>query len=99
MKLSPDSKTVECTDLLLPQLGELVGGSLRENDYDVLDQRMSNAGMNKELYEWYLDLIRFGSFPHGGFGMGFERYLAYITGMSNIKDWVIAPRFMGHCKY
>jgi asparaginyl-tRNA synthetase len=99
MKLSPDGQTVACTDLLVPKLGELIGGSLREDCHDRLSQRIMQAGMNNRDYDWYLDLRKYGSVPHGGFGMGLERYLAYITGLWNVKDWPIAPRYLGHCNY
>ena len=99
MKASSDGRTVACVDLLVPKIGELVGGSLRTDDPQVLLEQISKAGLNVDLYEWYMDLRRYGSVPHGGYGLGLERFLAYVTGMPNIKDWAIAPRFMGHCKY
>jgi asparaginyl-tRNA synthetase len=99
MKLSKDGKTVACTDLLVPKVGELIGGSLREECPDRLSQRMIQAKMNKEDYSWYLDLRKYGTAPHGGFGMGLERYLAYLTGSWNLKDWPVAPRYLGHCNY
>ena len=99
MKLSPDGQTVECTDLLVPKIGELIGGSLREESLDLLLSRILASGMKEEDYDWYLDLRRYGTVPHGGFGMGLERYLAYITGIWNVKDWPVAPRYLGHCNY
>ncbi|TPX72844.1 asparagine---tRNA ligase [Spizellomyces sp. 'palustris'] len=92
-------ETVACVDLLVPKIGELVGGSLREDNPDILEQSMRHAGLDLEEYGWYLDLRRFGTVPHGGFGLGFERYLAYITGMATIRDLILAPRWLGHCRY
>ncbi|XP_075858460.1 asparaginyl-tRNA synthetase isoform X4 [Microcebus murinus] len=88
--------TVAAVDLLVPGVGELIGGSLREERYHVLEQRLARSGL-KEVYQWYLDLRRFGSVPHGGFGMGFERYLQCILGVENIKDVIPFPRFTHSC--
>ncbi|XP_045413213.1 probable asparagine--tRNA ligase, mitochondrial isoform X3 [Lemur catta] len=88
--------TVAAVDLLVPGVGELFGGSLREERYHVLEQRLARSGL-KEAYQWYLDLRRFGSVPHGGFGMGFERYLQCILGVENIKDVMPFPRFTHSC--
>uniref|UniRef100_A0A2K6GKG1 asparagine--tRNA ligase n=1 Tax=Propithecus coquereli TaxID=379532 RepID=A0A2K6GKG1_PROCO len=88
--------TVAAVDLLVPGVGELFGGSLREERYHVLEQRLARSGL-KEVYQWYLDLRRFGSVPHGGFGMGFERYLQCILGVENIKDVIPFPRFTHSC--
>ncbi|XP_053416044.1 probable asparagine--tRNA ligase, mitochondrial isoform X2 [Nycticebus coucang] len=88
--------TVAAVDLLVPGVGELFGGSLREERYHVLEQRLARSGLN-EVYQWYLDLRRFGSVPHGGFGMGFERYLQCILGVENIKDVIPFPRFTHSC--
>ncbi|KAI9209177.1 uncharacterized protein BJ171DRAFT_454137 [Polychytrium aggregatum] len=92
-------KVVSCTDLLVPKVGELVGGSLRESNYKALLSNIERAGIDRSELEWYLDLRRFGTVPHGGFGMGFERYLQYITGMSSVRDCILAPRYYGHIKY
>ncbi|XP_069325265.1 asparaginyl-tRNA synthetase isoform X8 [Eulemur rufifrons] len=88
--------TVAAVDLLVPGVGELFGGSLREERYHVLEQRLARLGL-KEAYQWYLDLRQFGSVPHGGFGMGFERYLQCILGVENIKDVIPFPRFTHSC--
>jgi asparaginyl-tRNA synthetase len=79
-------------DLLVPGVGEIIGGSQREDREPVLLKRMKEDGMSVELYNWYLDIRRFGSFPHSGFGLGFERVLMYITGMKNIRDVIPFPR-------
>ncbi|RKO93065.1 asparaginyl-tRNA synthetase [Blyttiomyces helicus] len=96
---TPDRETVACFDLLVPGVGELVGGSLREHDVHRLETNLRRAGLDPVAYDWYLDLRRFGTVPHGGFGMGFERFLAYITGMANLKDLAVVPRWLGHCRY
>jgi asparaginyl-tRNA synthetase len=88
-----------CTDLLFPKWGEVAGGSLREDQVGQLEQNMVLAGVVAQDLDWYLDLRRFGSVPHGGYGMGFERLLGVLTGMSNIRDLIPAPRYLGHCKY
>ncbi|XP_054432311.1 asparaginyl-tRNA synthetase isoform X2 [Pteronotus mesoamericanus] len=88
--------TVAAVDLLVPGVGELFGGSLREERYHFLEQRLASSGLT-EAYQWYLDLRRFGSVPHGGFGMGFERYLQCILGIDNIKDVIPFPRFTHSC--
>ncbi len=86
MRLNDDGKTVAAMDLLVPEVGEIIGGSQREERYDVLVQRIRECGLNEETYWWYLDLRRFGSVPHAGFGLGFERALMYLSGMPNIRD-------------
>ena len=91
--------TVACFDLLLPGLGELVGGSLREHRLTHLESAMDAAGLSKKEYGWYLDLRRYGSVPHGGWGMGWERWISWVTGISNIRDVVAFPRWYGTCKY
>ncbi|XP_052014445.1 probable asparagine--tRNA ligase, mitochondrial isoform X1 [Apodemus sylvaticus] len=88
--------TVAAVDLLVPGVGELFGGSLREDRYHILEQRLARSGLTK-AYQWYLDLRKFGSVPHGGFGMGFERYLQCILGVDNIKDVIPFPRFTHSC--
>jgi asparaginyl-tRNA synthetase len=95
----PDTDTVACFDLLFPGIGEMAGGSLREYRTDQLERAMEAAGLDKEAYAWYLDLRRFGSVPHGGWGMGWERWVCWVTGVGNVRDVVPFPRWKGHCKY
>ncbi len=92
MKLNKDRKTVRAVDLLAPGIGEIVGGSQREDDYTILEERMSQMGLRPEDYWWYMDLRKYGSVPHSGFGLGFDRMLMYITGMTNIRDVIPFPR-------
>ena len=92
MKLNEDGKTVSAMDVLVTGLGEIIGGSEREADYDTLLERIKTLGLNPEDYWWYLDLRKFGSVPHSGFGLGFERLLLYVTGMGNIRDVIPYPR-------
>lgn len=92
MRLNDDDETVGAMDLLVPRVGELIGGSQREERYDVLERRIEETGMKKEAYWWYLDLRRYGSVPHSGFGLGFERFLMMITGATNIRDVIPFPR-------
>ena len=92
MRLNEDGKTVAACDLLVPHVGELVGGSQREERLDVLEARMDEMGMKKETLDWYLDLRRYGSCKHAGFGIGFERFVMYLTGMANIRDVIPFPR-------
>ena len=99
MRLNDDNKTVAATDLLVPGIGELIGGSQREERYELLDKKMNELGFNKEEYKWYLDLRKYGGVKHGGFGLGFERMVMYMTGMSNIRDVIPFPRTVGHCDY
>lgn len=86
------TQTVACMDLLVPKMGELCGGSQREDRTDILLQRMVKAGLDPEQYKWYAELRVHGSVPHGGWGMGFERFLAFATGMENVRDTVLVPR-------
>ncbi|MBE6852005.1 MAG: asparagine--tRNA ligase [Ruminococcus sp.] len=95
MKQNPDGKTVAAVDLLVPGVGEIIGGSEREANYDKLVAAMNDRDMNLELYGDYLDLRKFGSVPHGGFGLGFERLIMYVTGVSNIRDVILYPRTVG----
>ncbi len=95
MKQNPDGKTVAATDLLVPGVGEIIGCSERESDLDKLLDAMTKRGMNMDDYHDYLDLRRFGSVPHSGFGLGFERILMYVTGISNIRDVILYPRTVG----
>ncbi len=92
MRLNSDEKTVAAMDVLLPRIGEIIGGSQREERLDVLEMRMEKAGVPKKDLQWYLDLRRYGSAPHAGFGLGFERLVQYITGMANIRDVIPCPR-------
>jgi asparaginyl-tRNA synthetase len=98
MKQNNDGKTVRAMDVLVPRLGEIIGGSEREEDLDRLESRMTELGMNTEDYAWYLDLRRFGTVPHSGFGLGFERLIQYITGMANIRDVIPFPRAAGQAE-
>ena len=98
MKQNPDGKTVAAVDLLVPGVGEIIGGSEREADYDKLITAMNERNMNIDLYSDYLDLRRFGSVPHGGFGLGFERLVMYVTGVSNIRDVTLYPRTVGNIR-
>ena len=92
MRMNPDGKTVRAMDVLVPRLGEIIGGSEREYRFDVLLSRIRELGLPEEAYSWYLDLRRFGTAPHAGFGLGFERLLMYITGIQNIRDVIPFPR-------
>ena len=94
-----DGITVAATDLLVPGIGELIGGSQREDDLDKLKTRMKELGLKEDDYWWYLDLRRYGSAPHAGFGLGFERMMMYITGMSNIRDVIPFPRTPKNCEF
>jgi len=98
MKQNPDGKTVAATDLLVPGVGEIIGCSEREADYDKLVSAMEARGMNLDDYKDYLDLRKFGSVPHSGFGLGFERIIMYVTGMSNIRDVILYPRTVGNIR-
>lgn len=99
MKQNPDGKTVAAADLLAPGIGEIIGGSQREENLEKLEKRMNDLGLNKEDYWWYLDLRRFGSVTHSGFGLGFERLIMYITGMQNIRDVIPFPRTPKTCEF
>ena len=92
MRLNDDGKTVAAMDVLVPRIGELIGGSQREERYDVLTARIRELGMRIEDYEWYLDSRKYGSVPHAGFGLGFERMMMLVTGISNIRDVIPFPR-------
>ena len=86
MKKNPDGKTMQGTDVLFPHIGEIIGGSVREESYDKLLTEIDNRGMKREVYDWYLDTRKYGTCPHGGFGLGFERLILFVTGMQNIRD-------------
>lgn len=98
MKLDPDGKTVAAVDCLVPGIGEIIGGSQREDDYDKLIKRMDEMGLKKEDYGFYLDLRKYGSTVHSGFGLGFERLVMYLTGVQNIRDVIPYPRTVGNCE-
>ena len=98
MKLNPDGKTVAAVDCLVPGIGEITGGSQREDNYDLLKARIEELGMNPEDYGFYMDLRKYGSCRHAGFGLGFERCVMYLTGMGNIRDVLPFPRTVGNCE-
>ena len=99
MRVNGDGKTVAAMDVLAPGIGEIIGGSQREERLDVLDARMDEIGIDKESLAWYRDLRRYGSVPHAGFGLGFERTLAYVTGLANVRDVIPFPRTPGNARY
>ncbi|HWA83237.1 MAG TPA: asparagine--tRNA ligase, partial [Fimbriimonadaceae bacterium] len=99
MRSNDDGKTVRAMDVLAPRIGEIIGGSQREERYDVLERRILESGLPLEPYWWYLDLRRFGSAPHSGFGLGFERLMMYVTGMKNIRDVIPFHRTPGHADF
>jgi len=99
MKLNEDGETVRAMDVLIPKLGEIIGGSQREENYDILLKRLKDSGLSPEEYWWYLDLRRFGSAPHSGFGLGFERLVQFVTGMENIRDVIPFPRTPKHARF
>jgi asparaginyl-tRNA synthetase len=99
MRLNDDDRTVAAMDLLVPRVGELVGGSQREERLERLERRMQQAGMNREAYWWYLEARRFGTVPHAGFGLGFERFLMTVTGVPNIRDVIPFPRTPKHLEF
>lgn len=99
MKLNDDNKTVRAMDVLVPGIGEIIGGSQREDDYNVLLSRIHETGLNPDDYWWYLELRKYGSAPHSGFGLGFERLIQFVTGMSNIRDVIPFPRTPGNVSF
>jgi len=99
MRLSDDGRTVAAMDVLAPGIGEIIGGSQREERLDVLERRMDELGLDKDHYSWYVDLRRYGTVPHAGFGLGFERLINYITGMANIRDVIPFPRVPGKADF
>ena len=99
MRLNDDGKTVTAMDLLVPGIGEIVGGSQREERLDVLEANMRRHNMNLDDYKWYLDLRRYGTVPHAGFGLGFERMLMFVTGVSNIRDVIPFARTPGSAEF
>ncbi|MFP6612951.1 MAG: amino acid--tRNA ligase-related protein, partial [Pirellulales bacterium] len=92
-------RTVRAMDVLVPRIGEIIGGSQREERLDVLERRMAEQNLNTEDYWWYLDLRRFGTVPHAGFGLGLERTVQFVTGMSNIRDVIPFPRTPGNAEF
>lgn len=99
MRLNDDDKTVRAMDVLVPRIGEIIGGSQREERYEVLLQRIREQGLDERNYWWYLDLRRYGSAPHAGFGLGFERMMMFLTGMKNIRDVIPFPRTPGNAEF
>lgn len=99
MRLNDDGKTVAAMDVLAPGIGEIIGGSQREERLEILDQRMDASNLNKEQYQWYRDLRRYGTVPHAGFGLGLERLVSYVTGVSNVRDVIPFPRTPGHADF
>ena len=99
MKLNPDGKTVAASDLLAPGIGEIIGGSQREDSLELLQNKIKELNMDEKDYWWYLDLRKYGSVPHAGFGLGFERLIMYITGMQNIRDVIPFPRTPKNCEF
>jgi asparaginyl-tRNA synthetase len=99
MRSNADGKTVAAMDILAPGIGEIIGGSQREERLDVLDARMTKMGLVPQHYWWYRDLRRYGTVPHAGFGLGFERLLVYICGLANIRDAIPYPRVPGFATF
>jgi asparaginyl-tRNA synthetase len=99
MRVNDDGKTVRAMDVLVPGVGEIIGGSQREERLDVLEQRMREQKLNPEAYWWYLDLRRYGTVPHSGFGLGLERTLLFLSGMGNIRDVIPFPRTPGNAEF
>jgi len=99
MRANGDGKTVAAMDILAPGIGEIMGGSQREERLSFLEKRMDELSLNKELFNWYLDLRRYGTVPHSGFGLGFERFLVYVSGLTNIRDVIPFPRTTKHAPF
>ncbi|HSO31264.1 MAG TPA: amino acid--tRNA ligase-related protein, partial [Labilithrix sp.] len=99
MRLNEDGRTVAAMDVLAPGIGEIIGGSQREERLDVLDARITATGLDPAAYGWYRDLRRYGTVPHAGFGLGFERTVAYVTGLANVRDVIPFPRTPGNARY
>jgi asparaginyl-tRNA synthetase len=99
MRVNDDDKTVAAMDLLVPRVGELIGGSQREERLEVLEQRLRDFDLEPDAYWWYLDIRRFGTTPHAGFGLGFERFLMMVTGVTNIRDVIPFPRTPKHLEF
>jgi asparaginyl-tRNA synthetase len=99
MRVNDDGRTVRAMDILVPKVGEIIGGSQREERLDVLEARMKEQGLDPQTYWWYLDLRRYGTVPHSGFGLGLERVLQFLTGMGNIRDVIPFPRTPGSAEF
>ena len=99
MRDNDDGKTVAAMDVLVPKIGEIVGGSQREERLDVLDRKIEKMNLNKDDYWWYLDLRKYGTVPHSGYGVGFERLIQFITGVENVRDVIPFPRYPGHVDF
>ena len=99
MKHNKDGRTVAALDVLFPKLGEIVGGSQREDNAERLHKLLREKGLSEETYSWYLELRRFGTAPHSGFGLGFERLVQFVTGMKNIRDVIPFPRVPGNARF
>src|SRR5262249_35098655 len=99
MRLNDDDRTVRAMDVLVPRVGEIIGGSQREERLEVLQRRMADQKLEEKHYDWYLDLRRFGTVPHAGFGLGLERTVQFVTGMGNIRDVIPFPRVPGHAEF
>jgi len=99
MRLNDDGRTVAAMDVLAPGIGEIIGGSQREERLAVIDERIQAFGLNPAAYGWYRDLRRYGTVPHAGFGLGFERTVAYVTGLANVRDVIPFPRTPGSARY
>ena len=99
MRENDDGKTVAALDVLVPKVGEIIGGSQREERYDLLEAKFKQHSLDLETYQWYLDLRKYGTVPHGGFGLGFERLVQFATGIDNIRDAIAFPRIPGSCTF
>ena len=99
MKLNDDKKTVRAMDILVPGIGEIIGGSEREENYDILLGRIKELGLDEKDYSWYLELRKFGTVPHAGVGLGFERLILLLTGMQNIRDVIPFPRTFKNAEF
>jgi asparaginyl-tRNA synthetase len=99
MKLNDDNETVAAMDILVPKIGELIGGSQREDRLDTLERRCVESGLKPSDIWWYADLRRYGTVPHAGFGLGFERLIMFVTGLENIRDVIPFPRVPGHAEF
>ena len=99
MKLNADGKTVAAMDILVPRIGEIIGGSQREDSLEVLEERAKSVGLNPEDIKWYGELRQYGSVPHAGFGLGFERLVMLCSGVENIRDVIPFPRTPGNCRF
>ena len=99
MRLNDDQKTVAAMDVLVPKIGELIGGSQREERIDILEKRIIEFGLDPKDYWWYMELRKYGSVPHAGFGAGFERLIQIATGIENIRDVIPFPRYPGHADF